>query len=374
MRSMFMLAALAAVISFSGCCGTGGGCKLGGCLGGGKAVVSSAGAQSSCGCSSGGCSSGGCSSGGCSSGGCSSGGCGVNSSGAAVGACGAGSVVTVSAPYACDGGCGASAPMSAPSSCGCSSCDGGGAVEYAPAQYAPPVQYAPIEYAPAAPVQSGGCSACGTASVDEPSRGQARRAARKEGLSNNRGMGLLLKDKGKACAEPAGLGSRRRARSLNQSAGSNYTNDLGFSTGGSCDSCDAGAIQTVSNDGFLFGSASGGRRISSGVVSDIREARGGRGCGTHGCGLRKAASAAAGPAVGGCGHRGCGAKGKLCDKCIALAHATGRAHPYGGGIPHTNPAAGQQPQSGIAPQYAYPYYTTRGPRDFLRDNPPSIGY
>lgn len=24
--------------------------------------------------------------------------------------------------------------------------------------------------------------------------------------------------------------------------------------------------------------------------------------------------------------------------------------------------------------YAYPYYTTRAPRDFLLDNPPSIGY
>ena len=351
MRSMFMLAALAAVISFTGCCGTGGGCKLGGCLGGGKSVISSAGARSSCGCR---------------SGGCSSGGCGVSSSGAAVGACGPKSVVTASAPYACDGGCGSAAPVSAPSSCGCSSCDGG-AVEYAPAQYAPaPVQYAPIEYAPAAPVQSGGCSACGTASVDEPSGFQARRAARKEGLSNNKGLGLNLKDKGKACNEPSGLGSRRRARALNRSAGSNYTSDLGFSTGG-CDTCDDGAIQTVAHDGFLFGSASGGRRISSGVVSDIREARGGRGCGIHGCAARKAAG-------GGCGHRGCGAKGKLCASCIKAAHAAGLAHPYGGGIPHTNPAAGQQPQSGIAPQYAYPYYTTRGPRDFLRDNPPSIGY
>jgi hypothetical protein len=26
-----------------------------------------------------------------------------------------------------------------------------------------------------------------------------------------------------------------------------------------------------------------------------------------------------------------------------------------------------------APTYGYPYYTTRGPRDFLVDNPPSIG-
>ena len=175
MRSMFMLAALVAVIGFTGCCGAGGNCKLGGCLAGGKSVISSAGAQASsastnsCGCSSGGCSSGGC-----------------GASGGAVGACGPDSVVTASAPYACDGGCGGSAQVSAAPTCSCPTCAGSGSVEYAPAQYAPaPVQYAPIEYAPAAPVQSGGCSACGTASVDEPSGFQARRAARKEGLSNN---------------------------------------------------------------------------------------------------------------------------------------------------------------------------------------------
>jgi hypothetical protein len=28
----------------------------------------------------------------------------------------------------------------------------------------------------------------------------------------------------------------------------------------------------------------------------------------------------------------------------------------------------------MAPQYVYPYYTTRGPRDFLMANPPTIGY
>jgi hypothetical protein len=32
-----------------------------------------------------------------------------------------------------------------------------------------------------------------------------------------------------------------------------------------------------------------------------------------------------------------------------------------------------QPAGGPAPQYAYPYYTIRGPRDFLVNNPPSIG-
>jgi hypothetical protein len=32
-----------------------------------------------------------------------------------------------------------------------------------------------------------------------------------------------------------------------------------------------------------------------------------------------------------------------------------------------------QPAGGPVGQYAYPYYTLRGPRDFLVDNPPSIG-
>jgi hypothetical protein len=31
------------------------------------------------------------------------------------------------------------------------------------------------------------------------------------------------------------------------------------------------------------------------------------------------------------------------------------------------------PQGPPTAQVAYPYYTTRGPRDFLLDNPPSIG-
>ncbi len=306
MRSMFMLAAFAAVIGFTGCCGTGGSSKLGSGLGAGKAVVSSVGAEAS------------------------------SAAVDACSVCGPDSVVSISAPYACDGECG-SVPMSAPSSCGCSSCDGGGDVEYAPAQ-------------------SSGCSACDSASTGE-ARGllTANRPKRRRGLAANKGMGLALKGKGKACAE---------TRSLSPSAGSGYVVDEGIVTGESCDECSAGVEQTVAQmpDGFLFGSSSGGRRISSGIVSDIKEARGG--CRGQGC---------ASSYAGGCGKRGCGA-GKLCGACSKLAKVTGVAHPYGGAIPHTNPAVGQQPQSGIAPQYAYPYYTTRGPRDFLRDNPPSIGY
>lgn len=56
----------------------------------------------------------------------------------------------------------------------------------------------------------------------------------------------------------------------------------------------------------------------------------------------------------------------------------GQSAAYGGGRPgaigHHAPPAGQYgpagpPTAGVA----YPYYTTRGPRDFLLDNPPSIG-
>jgi hypothetical protein len=35
--------------------------------------------------------------------------------------------------------------------------------------------------------------------------------------------------------------------------------------------------------------------------------------------------------------------------------------------------APEEPRGPQTGQYAYPYYTTRGPRDFLLNNPPSIG-
>jgi len=85
-------------------------------------------------------------------------------------------------------------------------------------------------------------------------------------------------------------------------------------------------------------------------------------------------------ASAGCGRFGCGREGKLCLSCKArggFGMGGGRlgSRPYAGDIPHTeepNYGAGAGP--GMAPQYVYPYYTTRGPRDFLMANPPSIGY
>jgi hypothetical protein len=79
----------------------------------------------------------------------------------------------------------------------------------------------------------------------------------------------------------------------------------------------------------------------------------------------------------GCHHncRG-GRRGHVCNSC---------GHGHGGGLragmpshvarlPHgymEQQMAG--PQGPPTPTVAYPYYTTRAPRDFLLDNPPGIG-
>ena len=72
----------------------------------------------------------------------------------------------------------------------------------------------------------------------------------------------------------------------------------------------------------------------------------------------------------GSGCRFCGGAG--CNNCrgggFAGAIASGLC-PHAGGYPET-PNFNPGPPTG---QTAYPYYTVRGPRDFLRDKPPTIG-
>lgn len=53
----------------------------------------------------------------------------------------------------------------------------------------------------------------------------------------------------------------------------------------------------------------------------------------------------------------------------------GLSHNYAGGHNH-NADYRNQPGGGsgvVAPQVGYPYYSTRGPRDFFVDDPPTIG-
>jgi hypothetical protein len=71
---------------------------------------------------------------------------------------------------------------------------------------------------------------------------------------------------------------------------------------------------------------------------------GGGGCGPGGCGIA---------------HGGC--KGGCCSNHGLVA------------MPGTRNGAGMGPGGPTSAQVTYPYYTNRGPRDFLAKNPPSIG-
>ena len=385
MRSMFMWTAIIAAVGLSGCCGNGN-CQLGNCLSGGpgKPLIKRTasrqaeagfdqasspqfgehgGTVSDCGCDAAPVTAENCT------------------------ACGSDSVVSVSAPYGCGtgdcgGGCGcdgggATPVHSAPVSSGCSTCgDAAGTVNYAPH------------------ASGSECSTCNQGAAATPQRRGLFDRNRSALADGKRGMGLGLKSPGKACApddKPSLLS--RRSRSL-QSGGT--FNSIGDSP--------RHVEQTAAQEPYhqLGSNTNDGRRISNGIISDLRGIGDGhqakRGCGANGCGgdgqicsncqvgqhsehgqehaARVAArvearaggrvSARAGGRVGGRARPAL--SGRFADKPLVTG-----AHPYGGVIPHTNPAYGS-PQSGIAPQYAYPYYTTRGPRDFLRDNPPSIGY
>lgn len=76
-------------------------------------------------------------------------------------------------------------------------------------------------------------------------------------------------------------------------------------------------------------------------------------------------------AASGC-HLGRGNQCNSCGPGGAGGCGPGGCSVFGGngGGPPAQPVAGGPPSA----QVAYPYYTTRGPRDFLNPNPPSIGY
>ena len=90
-------------------------------------------------------------------------------------------------------------------------------------------------------------------------------------------------------------------------------------------------------------------------------------CGCQGGGCSAGACGSGGcNCYGNCGN--CGCRGGLCQR-MAGRVAAGGCCPHSGGYPASyNFTPG--PQSG---QTAYPYYTTRGPRDFLMCNPQPLG-
>ncbi|BBO30504.1 hypothetical protein [Lacipirellula parvula] len=138
------------------------------------------------------------------------------------------------------------------------------------------------------------------------------------------------------CGDGCGVASNRRAprplitRSAARPMGKFFDKDTGNCQLAGCD--------------VACGEACGGCEgcCNGGPCSMLAERIAGGGCGAGGCG------------PGGCGLAGCGANG-LC--------------PHAGGYPEY-PTYNPGPPTG---QTAYPYYTTRGPRDFLMANPPTIG-
>lgn len=142
------------------------------------------------------------------------------------------------------------------------------------------------------------------------------------------------------------------------------TGCLHHNTRGGCSSCSNGA--TVSNCGS---------------------------CGTSGCNSCETGNCGGDCGSASCGSSGCGLMGKGRGRlagCRTGCRTGCQAGPMGwqqGGLDyssHLNPgflghnagtAVANQPFQAGAPsaQVAYPYYTHRGPRDFLMDNPPSIG-
>lgn len=114
-----------------------------------------------------------------------------------------------------------------------------------------------------------------------------------------------------------------------------------------CDSCSGGCADGCAGDGCCGDGSCG---IGGGGGS----------CGLFG---RGRSSGECSDGCSACGGRGCG----LCQRVVGQI-ASGCC-PHSGGYPASynyNPS----PPTG---QVAYPYYTVRGPRDFLRNNPPSIG-
>lgn len=114
-----------------------------------------------------------------------------------------------------------------------------------------------------------------------------------------------------------------------------------------------------------------------------------RGCGSPncngGCGLRGHLGGHQGNRFCNCGRFSfcalgsakcwrCGLlRGHQCGRCGVFGVFNGRCGLCGGDFetPHTQPFAG--PAGPMSGTYAYPYYTTRGPRDFFMSNPPSLG-
>lgn len=128
---------------------------------------------------------------------------------------------------------------------------------------------------------------------------------------------------------------------------------------GSCTSCGPGASA-------MGGAAMGGPAMAGMAGGGMPQAGGMPGAGMPGAGMAGAPGMS--PAATGMPNANPGGR------YVAPAHAVTGMHRHQYVGPQSHLGAQPGPASGpAAPTVGYPYYTTRGPRDFLNPNPPSIG-
>ena len=228
---------------------------------------------------------------------------------------------------------------------------------------------------------SGDCGCSAPSGFAAPSGGLLR------SFSDKRGMGLRVNAKGSACNQGrnnglfARMGRSSVAPAASIGCGCGGGDSIVSNTDGAC-GCEGvvgsgggGLLGRAGGCGCKLGSKLGGCKLGGCKLGGCK--LGGcklGGCKLGGCKLGGGCGLGKGLLGGGAGAiagGGCGLGGGLgCDHLSDFVAAG--AQPYGGAIPHTAQAPGNG--TGLAPSYAYPYYTTRGPRDFLMKNPPSIGY
>lgn len=217
-----------------------------------------------------------------------------------------------------------------------------------------------------------GCSDCQTPEAAECSCGGGGCASCLSGIHGgapgqyggglqNTGMAMTMFDRGPKC--DAGCGKFGCGR-LGLCGGCRIRGAIAAK----CNTCDEGGCDSCEEEApspGLLGRLKEANAIALAEQDAEFAASHGCGCGIPGCG-----GGAGCLGAHGCGGRGCAQGCKDCARGI-LQHSLGQ--PYGGAVPHTTQPQGAPP-AGMAPTYAYPYYTTRGPRDFLAREPASIGY
>ncbi len=235
---------------------------------------------------------------------------------------------------------------------------------------------------------TGSCSSCGSAGACGGQCGGAAPCNTCDD-STSRWSGVFL-DKGQASAPSCGqcnvgrsllLGRRGFSLPSWPKYGVGVAAEEYQSCGSAVGSCANGACGCGSGGPIINGldNLKAGIRSSFGGGCDCGNGACQGGCGVNGYAAGDNQGGYGAPYGGSLNNLGSGPIGQFVGDVLPFSAIRGVNHPYGKQVPHTADATVgyQAPGGGVAPTYAYPYYTTRGPRDFLVDGcgpPPIVPY